>query len=182
MATRSSIAAASYVVNPFLFDSVPYDPRRDFSAVTVAATAPTVLAVHPSVQARNIDELVALVRANPGKFSYASPGPGTPPISSANCSGSRFCSTWRTYRTTVEARPSRRHWPVTHRSRSGRCLPRSSTSRTAGCVRWRSPAALVRRHCPTSARQQKRGTPTSLRTSGLLCSFPAVLRARSSRV
>ena len=73
------VAAASYAVNPSLFDKVPYDPSKDFSVVTFAATAPTVLTVHPSVPARTVSELVNLIRANPGKYSYASPGPGTPP-------------------------------------------------------------------------------------------------------
>lgn len=73
------IAAASYAVNPSLFEKVPYDASRDFSVVTFAATAPTALTVHPSVAARNVNELINLIRANPGKYSYASPGPGTPP-------------------------------------------------------------------------------------------------------
>lgn len=73
------IAAASYAVNPSLFERIPYDPQKDFSAVTFAATASTALTVHPSVPAGTVDELVALIRASPGKFSYASPGPGTPP-------------------------------------------------------------------------------------------------------
>jgi tripartite-type tricarboxylate transporter receptor subunit TctC len=73
------VAAPSYVVNPSLFDKVPYDPHKDFDAVTVAVTAPTVLTVHPSLPARTVEELIALIKANPGKFSYASPGTGTPP-------------------------------------------------------------------------------------------------------
>lgn len=71
--------APSYAANPTLFDSVPYDPQKSFEAVTLAATAPTVLTVHPSVPAANVKELVDLIKASPGKFSYASPGAGTPP-------------------------------------------------------------------------------------------------------
>lgn len=73
------VAAPSYAVNPTLFEKVPYDPRKSFDAVTVAATAPTLLTVHPSVPTRTVRELVALIKASPGKFSYASPGTGTPP-------------------------------------------------------------------------------------------------------
>jgi tripartite-type tricarboxylate transporter receptor subunit TctC len=73
------VASPSYVVNPTLFETVPYDFQKSFDAVTVAATAPTVLTVHPSVQAKTVRELVTLIKANPGKFSYASPGAGTPP-------------------------------------------------------------------------------------------------------
>jgi tripartite-type tricarboxylate transporter receptor subunit TctC len=65
--------------NPFLFASPGYDPLKDFDAVTVAAATPVVLAVNPNVPAHTVKELVAWVRANPGKESFASPGTGTPP-------------------------------------------------------------------------------------------------------
>jgi tripartite-type tricarboxylate transporter receptor subunit TctC len=65
--------------NPFLFDHVPFDPIKDFAAVTLGAMTPVVLGVHPSVPAQSVKELVDLIRATPGKFSYASPGTGTPP-------------------------------------------------------------------------------------------------------
>lgn len=71
--------APSYAANPALFDSVPYDPVKSFDAVTLAATAPTVLTVHPSVPATTVAELIASIKAAPGKYSYASPGTGTPP-------------------------------------------------------------------------------------------------------
>jgi tripartite-type tricarboxylate transporter receptor subunit TctC len=71
--------APSYAANPALFDSVPYDPVKSFDAVTVAATAPTILTVHPSVPATTVAELIAAIKATPGKYSYASPGTGTPP-------------------------------------------------------------------------------------------------------
>jgi tripartite-type tricarboxylate transporter receptor subunit TctC len=71
--------APSYAANPALFDTVPYDPAKSFDAVSLAATAPTVLTVHPSVDAKTVSELIALIKASPGKFSYASPGAGTPP-------------------------------------------------------------------------------------------------------
>jgi tripartite-type tricarboxylate transporter receptor subunit TctC len=71
--------APSYVANPTLFDSVPYDPLTSFDAVTLAATAATVLTVNPAVAAGSVNDLIAAIRANPGKYSYASPGTGTPP-------------------------------------------------------------------------------------------------------
>ncbi|MES2710179.1 MAG: tripartite tricarboxylate transporter substrate binding protein [Pseudomonadota bacterium] len=73
------VAAPTLVTNPSLFERVPYDLQRDFAPVTIAVTAPTVLTVHPSVEARTVAELIALIRANPGRHSYASPGVGTPP-------------------------------------------------------------------------------------------------------
>jgi tripartite-type tricarboxylate transporter receptor subunit TctC len=65
--------------NPYLFSHVSYDPLKDFDAVTVGAATPIVLAVNPTVPAQTVKELVAVIKANPGKYSYASPGTGTPP-------------------------------------------------------------------------------------------------------
>jgi len=58
---------------------VPYDPLKDFDAVTLGARTPVVLAVHPTLPAHTVKELVALIRTGAGKYSYASPGTGTPP-------------------------------------------------------------------------------------------------------
>jgi tripartite-type tricarboxylate transporter receptor subunit TctC len=71
--------SSSYVVNPSLYAKVPYDPYKDFEPVTVAADAANILLVHPSVPAKTVKELVDLVRANPGKYSFASAGTGTTP-------------------------------------------------------------------------------------------------------
>jgi tripartite-type tricarboxylate transporter receptor subunit TctC len=68
----------SYVINPTLYPSTPYDFRKDFDPVTLAVATTLVLTVHPSVPAQTVKELVDLVKANPGKYSYASPGTGTP--------------------------------------------------------------------------------------------------------
>ncbi len=65
--------------NVFLFSHPGFDPLKDFNAVTLAAATPVVLAVNPSVPAHSVKELVDLIRANPGKYSFASPGTGTPP-------------------------------------------------------------------------------------------------------
>lgn len=65
--------------NVFLFSHPGFDPLKDFEAVTLAAATPVVLAVNPSVPAHTVKELVELIRANPGKYSFASPGTGTPP-------------------------------------------------------------------------------------------------------
>ena len=68
---------SAVIVNPSLYAKLPYDTVRDFEAVTNAAASPHVLTVNPAVPAKTVQELVALVRANPGKYSYASPGTGT---------------------------------------------------------------------------------------------------------
>src|SRR5215213_1189578 len=63
--------------NPALYSTIPYDPIADFEPVGVAATTMQVLAVNPSVPANTVQELVALIKRSPGKFSYASAGVGT---------------------------------------------------------------------------------------------------------
>ena len=68
---------SAVIVNPSLYARLPYDTVRDFAAVTLAAASPHVLTVTPSVPASTVKELIALVQANPGKYSYASPGTGT---------------------------------------------------------------------------------------------------------
>ncbi len=68
----------SHVINPTLYKSVPYDAFKDFGAVTLVATFASALSIHPSVDALTAKELVALIKASPGKFSFASPGFGTP--------------------------------------------------------------------------------------------------------
>ena len=80
------IDAIGYVANPSLYAKVPYDPINDFDAVAIGATTMQVLAVHPSVPAQTVQELVALIRANPGKYSYSSAGVGT----GANLTGELF--------------------------------------------------------------------------------------------
>jgi tripartite-type tricarboxylate transporter receptor subunit TctC len=58
---------------------VPYDPVRDFAPITLTATAPNVLLVHPSVPAQSLAEFIALAKAKPGALSYGTPGIGTSP-------------------------------------------------------------------------------------------------------
>jgi tripartite-type tricarboxylate transporter receptor subunit TctC len=68
-----------FVVQPIVKAKVPYDPFKSFAPVTLVVTAPESISVHPSLPVRNIQELIALLRANPGKYNYASPGHGTSP-------------------------------------------------------------------------------------------------------
>lgn len=73
------VVPPNIVVNPAMYDEVPYDPYKDFEPVTVAVSAPTVVTIHPSLAARNLSELIALIKAGGTKYSFASPGTGTPP-------------------------------------------------------------------------------------------------------
>jgi tripartite-type tricarboxylate transporter receptor subunit TctC len=73
------VDGANLVLNPALYPHVSYDPAKDFDPITIAVSAPAILTVHPTVAAQTVKELVELIRANPGKYSFASPGTGTPP-------------------------------------------------------------------------------------------------------
>jgi tripartite-type tricarboxylate transporter receptor subunit TctC len=68
---------SAFVTNPAFVVKVPYDPVKDFAPVALPVASAQVLVVHPSIQAKTLDALVALIRANPGKFTYASRGVGT---------------------------------------------------------------------------------------------------------
>ena len=72
-------ATGAFTLNPSLHSKLPYDTLKDFTPVTLVASGPHVLTVHPSVPAKDVNELVALVRANPGKYSFASSGANTQP-------------------------------------------------------------------------------------------------------
>jgi tripartite-type tricarboxylate transporter receptor subunit TctC len=67
----------SHAINTSLYSKMPYDPVTDFVAVSQVAVVPNVLVVHPSVPAKNLAELVALAKKEPGKLNYASLGNGT---------------------------------------------------------------------------------------------------------
>ncbi|MFL5091761.1 MAG: Bug family tripartite tricarboxylate transporter substrate binding protein [Xanthobacteraceae bacterium] len=71
--------SSSYVVNPSLYVKVPYDPDKDFIPITKAGAAPHALLVHPDMPVKSVQELVDLIKANPGKYTIASPGLGTTP-------------------------------------------------------------------------------------------------------
>ncbi|MBY0437565.1 MAG: tripartite tricarboxylate transporter substrate binding protein [Burkholderiales bacterium] len=73
------VTSSSYLVNPALYEKLRWDPFKSFVPVTNAATSPNLFVVHPSVPAKSMKELIALIKSQPGKFSYASPGLGTTP-------------------------------------------------------------------------------------------------------
>jgi len=64
-------------VNPFIYDKLPYDPNKDFKAVSLLAKVPSLYVVHPDLPAQNLKEFVALAKASPGKLNYGSAGNGS---------------------------------------------------------------------------------------------------------
>jgi tripartite-type tricarboxylate transporter receptor subunit TctC len=79
---------ANIAINPALYQKLPYDPVRDFSPVTLVASAPYALVVPPSLPAKTVKDLIALARAKPGELAYASFGNG----SAGHLSGELFAS------------------------------------------------------------------------------------------
>lgn len=72
------IAFSSFIINPSLFASVPYDPLKDFEPIMLGVTGTHVVTVTPSVPAKSMSELLALIRATPKKYNFAHGGAGTP--------------------------------------------------------------------------------------------------------
>jgi len=79
---------SSHAINVTLYSKLPYDPVKDFAPVTMLATLPNMLIVHPSLNVSNVKELIALLKANPNKYSFGSAGNGT----SQHISGELFKS------------------------------------------------------------------------------------------
>src|SRR5258706_4080056 len=69
--------ASSFVINPHLYNKLPYNGLKSFTPITVLVRFPWVIAVHASVPANTFEELVALAQAKPGSLSYGSFGPGS---------------------------------------------------------------------------------------------------------
>lgn len=82
------LTSTTHVISANLYKKLPYDSLRDFAPVMKIAEGPYVLVVHPSLAAKNVAELIALARAQPGKIDYASSGNG----SSQHLVGALFCA------------------------------------------------------------------------------------------
>jgi len=70
--------SGSLAISATLYKKLPYEPARDFAPIALIARIPFVLVVNPSLPVRSVEELVAYGKANPGKLSYGSGGPGSP--------------------------------------------------------------------------------------------------------
>src|SRR5690242_1360686 len=68
---------STHAINPGLYTKMPYDPIRDFVPIAQVGVTPTLLGVNPSLPVKNVQELIALVRDNPGKYTYGSSGVGS---------------------------------------------------------------------------------------------------------
>ena len=75
--TIGSGTISSHAINVSLYSKLPYDPLKDFTPITMLATLPNMLVIHPSIPANNVQELIAFLKANPNKHSFGSAGNGT---------------------------------------------------------------------------------------------------------
>jgi tripartite-type tricarboxylate transporter receptor subunit TctC len=75
--TLGMVSSGPLAINPSVFSKLSYDPRKDFTPIGLAFIAPLVLLVNRDLPVRNVAELVALMKREPGRVSYASGGPGT---------------------------------------------------------------------------------------------------------
>lgn len=74
-----NLAGVNFAINASFFAKLPYDTEKDFACVTMVASAPYVLLVHPSVPVNSVKELVELAKTKPGTLNYGSNGDGSPP-------------------------------------------------------------------------------------------------------
>ena len=77
------LVSSSFVINPSLFSNPGFDVFKDFAPVALPVSSPNILVAHPSFPAKNLREFIQILKANPGKYDYASPGNGTGPHLSA---------------------------------------------------------------------------------------------------
>jgi tripartite-type tricarboxylate transporter receptor subunit TctC len=76
--TLALVGNAPMVINPSLYDKLPFDPLKDFAPISQVCLSASMLAVSPALPAKNIKELIALAKAQPGKLTFGSAGSGTP--------------------------------------------------------------------------------------------------------
>ena len=148
--------STGFIVNPSLYAKVPYDPVKDFAAVTLVAASPNVVVVNPQVPAKTLPELVRLIRDNPGKYSYAGPGVGSTP----HLGGELFRLSYRLDLVHVPftgAAPAVQATVGNHTPVAFTALPSSLAAIQAGQVRAIGVAATQRAtqipHVPTFAEQ-----------------------------
>jgi tripartite-type tricarboxylate transporter receptor subunit TctC len=71
--------STGFIINPSMYTTIGYDPLKDFAPISLVAVSPNVVTVHPSVPAKNLKELIDLIKTNPDKYSYAQPATGSTP-------------------------------------------------------------------------------------------------------
>ena len=73
------VVSTGFIINPSMYSKIGYDPVKDFTPISLVAASPNVVTVHPSLPAKDLKALIDLIKANPGKYSYAQPATGSTP-------------------------------------------------------------------------------------------------------
>ena len=173
--------STGFMVNPSLYAKVPYDPIKDYAAVTLVAVSPNVVVVNPSVPAKTLPELVQLIRDNPGKYSYAGPGVGSTP----HLGGELFRLTYKldlVHIPFVGAAPAVQATIGGHTPIAFTALPSSLAAIQAGQVRAIGIAATQRAEeipdVPTFAEQGVKDQEADIGLTGIIAA-PAARQRRS---
>src|SRR5688572_17925958 len=152
-------ADTALLIAPAIYQKLTFDPVKSFTPVSGVVTTPLVIAVNNDVKARNIPELISILKSNAGRLSYGSPGVGTVHHLARRPSSARPRSISSTSLTKARRRSSLTSSRVRSRSASSARRPRSRSPRPAGYGRSRSrvpsksPAPSGRRspiRCPAS--------------------------------
>ena len=73
------VVSTGFIINPSMYSKIGYDPIKDFAPISLVAASPNVVTVNPAVPAKNLKELIGLIKANPGTYSFAQPATGSTP-------------------------------------------------------------------------------------------------------
>jgi tripartite-type tricarboxylate transporter receptor subunit TctC len=73
------VVSTGFIINPSMYSKIGYDPIKDFAPISLVAASPNVVTVNPTLPAKNLKELIDLIKTNPGKYSYAQPATGSTP-------------------------------------------------------------------------------------------------------
>jgi tripartite-type tricarboxylate transporter receptor subunit TctC len=73
------VVSTGFIINPSMYSKIGYDPIKDFAPISLVAASPNVVTVNPAVPAKNLKELIDIIKANPGKYSFAQPATGSTP-------------------------------------------------------------------------------------------------------
>ena len=139
------VASSSFTVNPSLYAKNPYDPYKDFAPITLAAASPNILVVNPELPVKTTQELIDLLKKEPGKYNIANPGVGTTPqlagrVVQAGAQGRRRQRTVRRRGTGDPVDGRRPHQDRLHRFAADRA---AGQGRQAACARRHLGKALA---------------------------------------
>ena len=134
--TLLATSTGTTAIGPSLYPNSGFDPRKDFAPIGRIGTGFNALAVHQSVPARTVAELIAYAKQNPASLTSAPPAAARSPTSPRSCLRDWRGSSSRMFPIAATARPSPTSWAAISKCSSCRSCRRTPTSRAARCGRW----------------------------------------------